>query len=314
MPRMDLAGALCAELGADRVRQEAPLAHLTTFRIGGPADLLAEVRSADEALLALRLAREAGVPLTWLGGGSNVLIGDGGIRGLVVRWRGGRDETVAPDRVRAEGGVTVNGLVRYTIGHGLGGLSEWAGTPGTVGGAIHGNAHFQGRLVSETVASVEVAAPDGTVRQLDAGDMEFGYDRSRLQRTGEVALRATFRVAAGHPPALRAAARQSLAFRKQTQPLALPSAGCIFQNPDPAAVRLPSAVPCSAGALVDLAGLKGAACGGARVSTVHANFVVNEGGATARDVAALVDRMRDAVAERFGVVLEEEIVRLGVFV
>ncbi len=310
---MDFAVALRAELGAGRVHENALLARLTTFRIGGPADLLAEVRTADEALFTLRLAREAGVPLTWLGGGSNVLIGDGGIRGLVVRWHGGRVETVAPDRVRAEGGVTINGLVRYTIGHGLAGLADWAGTPGTVGGALHGNAHFQGRLISQSVASVDLAAPDGTVRHLNASEMEFGYDRSRLQRTGEVALRATFPVTEGHPHALRAVARRSLAFRKRTQPLALPTAGCVFQNPDPARTPLPPGVPCSAGALVDLAGLKGASCGGARVSTVHANFVVNEGGATARDVVTLVDRVRDAVAARFGVVLEEEIVRLGEF-
>src|SRR5512136_820414 len=206
---MDLRPALAARLGEGRVRAPASLAPLTTFRIGGPADVLAEVRSADEALFALRLAREAGVPLTWLGGGSNVLIGDGGIRGLVVRWHGGRVETVAPDRVRAEGGVTINGLVRYTIGHGLAGLADWAGTPGTVGGAIHGNAHFQGRLISQHVASVEVAAPDGTVRELDATEMEFGYDQSRLQRTGEVTLRATFRVDEGQPHVLRTVARWS---------------------------------------------------------------------------------------------------------
>ena len=308
---MDLRTALAARLGDGRVRARAPLAPLTTFRIGGPADLLAEVRSAEEALFALHVAREASVPLSWLGGGSNVLIGDGGIRGLVVRWHGGHVETVAPDRVRAEGGVTINGLVRYTIGHGLSGLAEWAGTPGTVGGAIHGNAHFQGRLISQDVASVNVAAPDGTVRELDASEMEFGYDKSRLQRTGEVALSATFAVGQGDANALRAVARQSLAFRKRTQPLALASAGCVFKNPDPAAARLPPGVPCSAGALVDLAGMKGKACGGARVSAVHANFVVNGGGATARDVATLVDRMRDAVAARFGILLEEEIVRLG---
>jgi UDP-N-acetylmuramate dehydrogenase len=310
---MELGQALRAKLGAERVRPDAPLGPLTTFRIGGPADLLAEVRSAEEALVAVRLAHEAGVPLTWLGGGSNVLVGDGGIRGLVVRWRAGGVEALDADRVLAEGGVTVNGLVRYTVGHGLAGLAEWAGTPGTVGGAVHGNAHFRGRLISERVASVEAAAPDGTVLQLDAASLEFAYDRSRLQRTGEVVLRATFQVAEGEPHVLRAVARESLAFRKRTQPLALPSAGCVFQNPDPARVRLPPDVPCSAGALVDLAGLKGSACGGARVSTVHANFVVNEGGATARDVATLVDRMRDAVAARFGVVLEEEIVRLGEF-
>jgi UDP-N-acetylmuramate dehydrogenase len=308
---MHLVVALRAELGPDRVREHAPLDQMTTLRIGGPADVLAEVRSADEALATLRLAREAGVPLTWLGGGSNVLVGDGGIRGLVVRWRGGRIEPVSPDRVRAEAGVTMNGLVRYTIGHGLAGLAEWAGMPGTVGGAVHGNAHFRGRLISDVVASVEVATPGGAVCERGVAEMEFGYDRSRVQRTGEVVLRAGFRVGVGDPAALRAAARVSLAFRKRTQPLALPSAGCVFRNPDPATVRLPPGVPCSAGALVDLAGLKGATCGGARVSPVHANFVVNEGSATARDVATLVERMRDAVAARFGVVLEEEIVRLG---
>ena len=308
---MELRAALAARLGKERVRARAPLAPLTTLRVGGPADLLAEVRSAEEALAALRLAREAGVPLTWLGGGSNTLVGDGGIRGLVVRWHGGRIDAPAAGRVRAEAGVTINGLVRHAIGHGLAGLADWAGTPGTVGGAIHGNAHFQGRLISQVVATVEVAGPDGAVRELDADAMEFGYDRSRLQRTGEVVLRATFVVGEGRPDALRAVARQSLAFRKRTQPLALASAGCVFKNPDPASACLPPGVPCSAGALVDRAGLKGVACGRARVSTVHANFVVNEGGATAGDVAALVKRMQDAVATRFGVVLEEEIVRLG---
>src|SRR5512134_839342 len=236
---MDLRTALAARLGEGRVRSGAPLAPLTTFRIGGPAELLADVRSAGEALLALRLAREAGVPLTWLGGGSNVLVGDGGIRGLVVRWHGGRVETVAPDRVRAEAGVTMNGLVRYTVVHGQDGLADWAGTPGTVGGALHGNAHFRARLFSEAVVSVEVAEPDGSVREIGAGEMAFGYDRSRLQGTGEIALRAELAVEPGEPETLRGVAHASLAYRKRTQPLALPTAGCIFQNPDPSSTRLP---------------------------------------------------------------------------
>ena len=209
--------------------------------------------------------------------------------------------------------MTINGLVRYTIGHGLAGLAEWAGTPGTVGGALHGNAHFQGRMISDAVVSVCLAAPDGTLAHVPSAEMGFGYDQSRLQRSGEVALAADFRVAPGAPAALRDEARSSLAFRKRTQPLALPSAGCVFQNPDASRVALPEGMPASAGALVDAAGLKGEACGAARVSPVHANFVVNEGGASARDVATLIDRMRDAVGERFGVRLEEEIVRLGEF-
>jgi len=310
---VDLAAALRQRLGPERVREHEPLAPLTTLRVGGPADLLAEVRNAGEALDVLRLARDGRVPITWLGGGSNLLVGDRGVRGLVIRWHGGEVSSPAGDRVRAEAGVTINGLVRYTIGHGLAGVAEWAGTPGTVGGAVRGNAHFRGRMISETIVSVRVALPDGTVVDLPEAEMEFGYDRSRLQRTGEVALAADFRVSAGDPAALRDEARRSLAFRKRTQPLALPSAGCVFQNPDAASARLPEGLPASAGALVDAAGLKGAACGGARVSPVHANFVVNEGGASARDVASLIDRMREAVAERFGVRLEEEIVRVGEF-
>ena len=310
---MDLAAALGARLGPERVRTNVPLAPLTTLRVGGPADVLTEVRSADEALSALQLARQAGVSVVWLGGGSNLLVGDLGVRGLVVRWHGGAVSSVAPDRVHTEAGVTVNGLVRYTIAHGLAGLAAWAGTPGTVGGAVRGNAHFQGRMFSELVVSVCVADRDGVVRELPAAEMEFGYDRSRLQRTGEVALAADVRVGPGEPGALRDEARRSLAFRKRTQPLALPSAGCVFQNPDPTRVRLPADVPASAGALVDAAGLKGAVCGGARVSPVHANFVVNEGGASAREVVTLIERMREAVAARFGVELEEEIVRVGEF-
>jgi UDP-N-acetylmuramate dehydrogenase len=310
---MGLAEALRLRLGADRVRTNAPLAPLTTFRVGGPADLLAEVRSADDALAVLRLAREAGAPVVWLGGGSNVLVGDLGVRGLVARWHGGAVATEAPDRVRAEAGVTMNGLVRYTIAHALAGLAEWAGTPGTVGGAIHGNAHFQGRTISERVVSVRIAMPEGESLVVPASEMGFGYDRSRVQGTGEVVLSADLRVEPGDSGALRDEARRSLAFRKRTQPLALPSAGCVFQNPDPARVRLPEGMPASAGALVDAAGLKGRSRGRARVSRVHANFVVNEGGASAQDVACLIGVMRDAVAERFGVELEEEIVRLGEF-
>jgi len=187
------------------------------------------------------------------------------------------------------------------------------GTPGTVGGAIFGNAHFGGRLIGDLVTEVRLIAPDGARTDVPAALMAFGYDRSRLQTSGEVLLSAVFRVSAGEPAALRATARESLAFRKRTQPLETPSAGCIFQNPEPGRDLVPEGVPWSAGALVDRAGLKGAALGGARVSIAHGNFIVNEGGATARDIRALIARCRDAVRERFHVELREEIVYLGEF-
>ncbi len=308
-----LVHALVGEFGRDRVRVDVPLAPLTTFKVGGPADILLETRSAGELITALRMAHEAGVTVTLLGGGSNVLVGDRGVRGLVIRSRSTHVEACEPGLVQADAGVTINGLVRWLIVRGLAGLEAWAGTPGTVGGAIHGNAHFGGRLIAERVVRVRVADSTGVARDIDAADMEFGYDRSRLQRLREALLWAEFRVEPGDPAALRQVARESLAFRKRTQPLESRSAGCIFQNPNPSFDPVPPGIPASAGALVDRASLKGASIGRARVSTTHGNFIVNEGGASAADVRALIERCRTRVRERFGVELRDEIVYVGEF-
>jgi UDP-N-acetylmuramate dehydrogenase len=304
--------ALDRALGGERVQRSVPLAAMTTFRVGGPADWFVETRSSDELLAVLMVARSAGAPVTILGGGSNVLVADAGIRGLVIRPRGGEVRGVDPGRVHADAAVTINGLVRWTINHGCAGLEAWAGTPGTVGGAVFGNAHFNGRLIGELISEVRLATGDGAV-DVPASAMAFEYDRSRLHDTGEVVLSAVFVVAPGDAAALRQTARASLAFRKRTQPLESPSAGCVFQNPQRGRDRVPDGVPWSAGALVDRAGMKGAACGGARVSPTHGNFIVNEGGATAADIRALIERCKAAVRERFNVDLREEIVYLGEF-
>ena len=310
----DLAVALRAAFGADRVKANAPLAPLTTFKVGGPADLLVETHTGDEIVAALKLAHTHGVPVTMLGGGSNVLIGDRGIRGLVIRPRGGEVHPVGDRLVRADAAVTINGLVRWTINRGYAGLEAWAGTPGTVGGAVFGNAHWQKVNIGDIIESVRLARRDGTLLQVPADRMEFAYDDSRLKRTGEVAIWVAFRVTGGADPAtLRAVARESLAFRKRTQPLESPSAGCIFMNPDPSRDRVPEGIPPSAGALVDRAGLKGEVLGGARVSSSHANFIINNGAATARDIKALVERCRSGVEDRFGVTLRDEIMMLGEF-
>jgi UDP-N-acetylmuramate dehydrogenase len=298
-------------VGEDRVHPNAPLAPLTTFRVGGPADCLVEARRADDVRRILALAHEHGVPVTVLGGGSNVLIADAGLRGIVVRIHGGEVVHVDAARIRADGGVTINGLVRWTISHGVAGLEAWAGTPGTVGGAIHGNAHFRGRLISELIELVTLTSTSGDATDVPVSEMEFGYDYSRLHRTGEVVLSALFRVSPGIPADLRAVARESLAFRKRTQPLESASAGCVFQNPDPARDVVPSGIPPSAGALVDRAGLKDVRAGGARVSATHANFIVNDGGATAENIRQLIERCKLDVRSRFGVGLREEIVYLG---
>lgn len=302
---------MAARFGATRLRTAVPLAPFTTFKVGGPAEWLLETTRSREIIDALRIAHKAGITVTMLGGGSNVLIGDRGLRGLVLRTRGGQIERLDAGRIRADAPTTINGLVRWTIHRGIAGLEAWAGTPGTVGGAIFGNAHFAGRLIGELVESVRLASRDGSTRDLSQDEMEFGYDRSRLQSTGEVLLSAIFRVSSGEPTVLRETARQSLAYRKRTQPLETPSAGCIFQNPD--AAEVPPDIPASAGALVDRAGLKGVSRGDARVSNAHGNFIVNEGHATASDIRDLIDVCRARVLERFGVALREEIVRLGDF-
>lgn len=307
----DLDAGLRRAFGDERVQRDAPLAGLTTFKVGGPADWLLTLATGGEVRRAVALARDAGVPVTLLGGGSNVLVADDGIRGLVVRVHGGDVRLLDDATLRADAGVTINGLVRWTVSRGVAGLEAWAGTPGTVGGAIYGNAHFQGRLISELLRRVMLLSPAGEELSAGVEAMEFGYDYSRLHRTGEIVISADFRVGGGDPPALRETARESLAFRKRTQPLEKASAGCIFQNPDPARDRVPDGIPLSAGALVDRAGLKDAREGGARVSPRHANFIVNDGGATAADIARLIERCRRGVRERFGVELRDEIVRLG---
>jgi UDP-N-acetylmuramate dehydrogenase len=308
---MNVDAALRGATAADRVHRDAPLAPYTTFKVGGPADWLVHARSAAEIRAVVDVARDAHLPVTVLGGGSNVLIADDGIRGVVIRVHGGEVASVADDRIRADAGLTINGLVRWTINRGLAGLEAWAGTPGTVGGAIHGNAHFKGRLIGELLDSVELASVDGEIVRLRADEMEFAYDRSRLQRTHEIAIAADFRVGRGEVAALRAIARESLAYRKRTQPLESASAGCIFQNPDPAVDRVPDAMPWSAGALVDRAGLKGCREGRARVSPTHGNFIVNEGQASAAEIRRLIERCRRAVHDAFGVDLRDEIVYLG---
>jgi UDP-N-acetylmuramate dehydrogenase len=308
---IDVGARLAAAFGTEHVRHNVPLAPLTTFKVGGPAEWLVDLHGSENLRKAVAIANGAGLRVTALGGGSNVLVADAGVRGVVIRVHGGDVQALDASLVRADAGVTINGLVRWTINRGVGGLEAWAGTPGTVGGAIYGNAHFQGRLISELIARVSLVASAGTLNDVPTSEMEFGYDFSRLHRTHEVVVSADFHVSSGDPAALRATARESLAFRKRTQPLESASAGCIFQNPDPARDRVPEGIPASAGALVDRAGLKGAREGAARVSTTHANFIVNEGGATARDIRTLVDRCKSEVHARFGVALREEIVYLG---
>jgi UDP-N-acetylmuramate dehydrogenase len=300
-------------IGDAHVAERAPLGPLTTFGVGGPADWLITVTSESALSAVLAVCHDTATPVTILGGGSNVVVADEGIRGVVLRLQMTSITQPAPDRVRALAGVTMNGLVRWTIGRGLSALEAWAGTPGTVGGAIYGNAHYGGRNIGDLVTEVGVVAADGRSLTVPRASMEFAYDTSRLKRSHEVLAWADFAVVPGTPEALRAIARKSLAHRKGTQPLAFPSAGCMFQNPDPVRDPVPAGVAPSAGALIDRAGLKGHRIGGAMISPVHANFFISDGTATASDIHALAELARTTVRTTFGVELRDEIIFLGRF-
>lgn len=298
-------------IGVARVRPDVSLAPCTTFRTGGTADWFLETKDAADVVRTVLATRELGIPLTILGGGSNVLVGSRGVRGLVLRLRHGAITRPVSHVVRADAGVSLNELVRWTVGRGLAGVESWAGTPGTVGGAVAGNAHFQGQLIGDRIQTVGVIDREGQAQPVDAAQMEFGYDQSRLQHTGELAVWAEFSVTEDDPVRLRSSAHESLRFRKRTQPLAEPSAGCIFRNPDPD--QVPPGLPASAGSLVDAAGLKNRELGRARVSERHGNFIVSDGTAGPADIRALIEECRTVVRERFGVRLREEIVYLGDF-
>lgn len=288
------------ELFGERLLLDEPLARYTSARIGGPADAYLPAYTCKELATAARVAWAYEVPLFILGGGSNILISERGVRGLVIH---NRADYVAFDgaRVTADAGVSTILLARRCAKRGLSGL-EWAiGIPGTLGGAVFGNAGAHGSDMSNIVLDVEAAVPKSNVR-LSNDDLAFQYRSSILKRVPRrmVILRATLQLKRDRPAAIMARMEEYNAYRKRTQP---PGAtiGSMFKNP-------PGDF---AGRLIDAAGLKGARVGGAQISTVHANFFVNLGGATADDVRALMDLAREEVLRQFKIELEPEIQLVG---
>ncbi len=288
------------ELFGERLLLDEPLARYTSARIGGPADAYLPVYTRRELATAARMAWAHEVPLFILGGGSNILISERGVRGLVIH---NRTDYVAFDgaRVTADAGVSTIRLARRCAKRGLSGL-EWAiGIPGTLGGAVFGNAGAHGSDMSSVLLYVEAAVPKSNVR-LSNADLAFQYRSSILKRVPRriVILRATLQLKRDHPAAIAARMEEYNAYRKRTQP---PGAtiGSMFKNP-------PGDF---AGRLIEAAGLKGARVGGAQISTMHANFFINLGGATADDVRALMDLAREEVLRQFKVELEPEIELVG---
>jgi UDP-N-acetylmuramate dehydrogenase len=293
-----------AALG-ERARPGEALARHTSYRIGGPADLLVVPDTGEELAAVLRTASAHGVGVTLLGGGSNVLVGDEGIRGLVVKLgRGfGRlawSETASGVRVRAGAAVKMGRLCRAAVARGLRGLEFAEGIPGTVGGALYMNAGAYGGDVAPAVEVVEGFLPDGEAHVVERAALAFRYRRTELP-AGFVVAAVRFAFERDAAAAVRERMEDARRRRIAAQPQGLANAGSVFKNPDGD----------HAGRLIEAAGLKGTRAGRARISERHANFIVNEGGARAVDVKALMDLAQRVVWERDGVWLEPEVRLIG---
>ncbi len=294
--------ALEACLGP-RVELDVPLSRHTSLRIGGPADALATPADAEELAETLRVCAAHGLATTVLGAGFNVLVREGGIRGVVLRLKKlRRIERVAEREISVESGASHATITRYCVEEGLSGLEFGAGIPGTLGGWLAMNAGIGVREMKDVVLDVELLERDGRARRVIArSELDFRYRRLAGLPSGAILTRARLSVEPREPAKVQSEIDRLLAHRQATQPTDIPSCGSVFRNP-------PGDY---AGRLIESAGLKGLRAGAAEISTVHANFIVNHGGARARDVLELIERARTAVEEASGIRLATEVQILG---
>lgn len=300
------AGDAAARLGGTltgEVRTGEPMARHTTFRVGGRAAILAVADTVADVTAAVAILGEEGVPFVVLGKGSNVLVSDDGYDGAVLVLGREFKRHGFKDGVMQAGAATVLGVLVQDAFHlGLAGLSWAVGIPGTLGGALSMNAGTRHGWISQAVDSVTLYVPGEGLTLVRGREVDWGYRSSGLSRRG-IILESTLSVSEGDPVRIRAEMERYLKERKSSQPLGVPSAGSVFVNPKGD----------SAGRLIETAGCKGMRVGGAVVSPVHANFIVNDGGATAADVAGLIAQVRTIVRDTHGVELRPEIRFLGQF-
>ncbi|MFZ2025146.1 MAG: UDP-N-acetylmuramate dehydrogenase [Microgenomates group bacterium] len=311
------------------VKEQEPLAPYSTYKVGGPADLFIEARSVEHIVAAVTTARKFAIPFFILGGGSNILIGDKGFRGLVIRnatkaitvrgMKGAITKGIADGSVyvEAESGVPFNALVRYTIEEGLAGLEMHLGLPGSVGGAIFMNSKWMKppSFIGDMVYQATILTPAGEVKNVTNDYFRFAYGSSFIQKSGDIVLSVLFALKRAEKEALWSTANESMEYRRVSQPQGVKTAGCVFKNisfVEAVATGTPNHTT-STGYLIDKSGGKTMTVGGAAVSQIHANFVVNTGSATATDMVQLIETMKEKVKEKFGITLVEEIQRIGDF-
>lgn len=315
---------LIQSLGADRAKLNEPLSKHTYFKLGGPADLLYEAKTVDELASSVQAAILYKVPYLVIGGGSNLLVTDAGYRGLIIKNKtssiqmkgfvGGVEKGKVDLKeaiVQADSGVPANLLIRYTLDQGLAGLEDMLGLPGSVGGAIYNNSHHLDKLFGDHIVEVSALDKEGKIKKYTQIELQFDYDYSIFHKTKEIVLSASFLLKKGDKDQLWEIANAAVKRRGTTQPLGAPSSGCIFKNiPLADSMRLGTPTQ-SVGYLIDKAGLKGLRIGGAYISDVHANFIVNDGTATSLDVLNLIKEIKTKIKVKFGVDLELEVILIG---
>ena len=290
---------ISALLAGMDLRINESMAKHTSFRIGGPAEVMAFPKNAQELSAVMLAAAQLQVKPAILGAGTNVLAPDAGLRGLCVCLKDALDgmELLEGDRIRVMAGVTMTRAAVFAANHGLSGMEFAHGIPGTVGGGVYMNAGAYGGEIRDICESVDVMDTCGRLETLTAEQMEFSYRHSVLEDTGSIVVSAVFRLNPANSEAVKAKMKELQGKRSASQPLDMPSAGSAFKRP----------VGGYAAALIDQAGLKGFAVGGAAISTKHAGFAVNLGGATAEDVKELLQQVSDRVYENSGIRLEPEV-------
>jgi UDP-N-acetylmuramate dehydrogenase len=295
----------------NRVQSTIPLAPFTTFHLGGPAEFFFQAETEEELVLAVEMAHREGRPFFLLGGGSNLVIADQGMSGLVIR-NNARDRLrIDPDKgiLQASSGLPLATVVEAACQAGLTGMEPFTGIPGSLGGAIYGNAGAYGKCIADLLIDSELLAHDGRLIQAKNAFFEFQYRTSALKTTPFVVLNATFKLARGTPEQIRIQMNDILTQRHSKHPpMHVGSAGSFFKNldPNPGETRRRPA-----GEVLEKAGAKQMTVGGASVYAKHANFIVNYGEATAGDVKALAARMKESVMSMFGIELHEEVLYLG---
>lgn len=283
--------------GLDFVREQEPLAERTWFKLGGAAQFFAEPTTVEELLAVVERCRDEQLSARLLGGGSKVLVREAGVPGMVITLQGPTFSKLdmAGRKVTAGGGAMLANVVSATVGRGLAGLDPLVGIPGTIGGALHGNAGTLGGDVGQWTVRTDVMTRNGEILQRRQQDLVFAYRQSSLDEL--VILEAEFELEEDDPEELTKRMQKQWIIKKANLPMAHENTGCIFKNPRGV----------SAGMLIDQCGLKGEQVGGATVSQRHANFFVTESGATSQDVLQLIDLVRSRVAEQMGIEMELEI-------